>query len=335
MRRTFRSTAMAMAGTALVLLTSCSSDSTITEPKAQSTTTMSREQIRSMIAEKGGEDLARELVATPGKRVDGIQAAITYTTICNADPITGDGAGTTIGDPATWNYFTFNGTAGSLVTISVTRTGCGIDPAISLYDGTVANTDDLYLLPFLAFADDEIGAPCGFFADPYLAYVLPTTGAYTLGVYNFIGAGGDMGYSMTVTGASACDSDGDGVNDSEDNCVDVANADQADYDGDGQGDACDTDDDGDGVADVDDDHPYSNQSATVVIDGCDSGVANVQVANGSTMMDLISDCAASATNHGGFVSCVTQHTNGWKSSGLISGAQKGSITSCAAQANIP
>lgn len=37
------------------------------------------------------------------------------------------------------------------------------------------------------------------------------------------------------------DSDGDGVVDGEDNCVDDANADQADSDGDGIGDVCDTD----------------------------------------------------------------------------------------------
>jgi hypothetical protein len=45
------------------------------------------------------------------------------------------------------------------------------------------------------------------------------------------------------------DADGDGSKDDVDNCVDVANADQADADGDGVGDACEPDTDGDGVID--------------------------------------------------------------------------------------
>jgi hypothetical protein len=41
------------------------------------------------------------------------------------------------------------------------------------------------------------------------------------------------------------DTDGDGVNDSVDNCPNAANPDQADLDDDGLGDACDPDKDGD------------------------------------------------------------------------------------------
>ncbi|EHR69119.1 dockerin-like protein [Burkholderiales bacterium JOSHI_001] len=43
------------------------------------------------------------------------------------------------------------------------------------------------------------------------------------------------------------DSDGDGVPDSRDNCIDVANANQRDSDGDGYGDACDADANNDGI----------------------------------------------------------------------------------------
>ena len=60
------------------------------------------------------------------------------------------------------------------------------------------------------------------------------------------------------------DSDGDGVPDVADNCVNVPNADQHDHDGDGRGDVCDVcphlpdaggDADGDGVGDACDPHP--------------------------------------------------------------------------------
>ena len=131
------------------------------------------------------------------------------------------------------------------------------------------------------------------------------------------------------------DDDGDGVLDVDDNCPTTANGSQADYDGDGAGDACDPDDDNDGVADVDDLYPQGNTDATVVIDGCDSTVPNHVFANGASLSDLIATCAEGAGNHGAFVKCVTHLTNQWKKDGLISGAQKGLIMSCAGDADIP
>jgi hypothetical protein len=95
------------------------------------------------------------------------------------------------------------------------------------------------------------------------------------------------------------------------------------------------DSDGDGVPDIEDSCPDSDTNATVVIDGCDSGVANVLVGAGCTISDLIEECAAGAGNHGGFVSCVSHLANDLKKAGIISGRDKGKITSCAAQSNIP
>ena len=54
------------------------------------------------------------------------------------------------------------------------------------------------------------------------------------------------------------DADNDGVADENDNCITVANTNQADLDGDGIGDVCDTDADGDGYSNVDETSCDSN-----------------------------------------------------------------------------
>ena len=48
----------------------------------------------------------------------------------------------------------------------------------------------------------------------------------------------------------SADNDADNIGDNSDNCINDANADQANLDGDALGDACDPDMDGDGVANV-------------------------------------------------------------------------------------
>ena len=96
-----------------------------------------------------------------------------------------------------------------------------------------------------------------------------------------------------------------------------------------------SDSDGDGVPDDEDAFPNSNMDPTVVIDECDSLVPNQVLADGSTFNDLIGVCAANATNHGKFVSCVSHLTSEWKKDGLVSGYQRGAITSCAARSSIP
>ncbi|SDN54377.1 Thrombospondin type 3 repeat-containing protein, partial [Haloarchaeobius iranensis] len=66
------------------------------------------------------------------------------------------------------------------------------------------------------------------------------------------GSGGDDGNTGGSGGDDEPDSDGDGVSDDEDNCVDTPNEGQLDTDGDGEGDACDPNDDGDAFTDEQD-----------------------------------------------------------------------------------
>jgi hypothetical protein len=86
--------------------------------------------------------------------------------------------------------------------------------------------------------------------------------------------------------------------------------------------------DGDGVSDDQDAFPHSNTGPTVVVGVCDTGVTNQGLPNGATFNDLIG--AIVAKHHGDFVSAVAKLTNDWMKAGLISGSQKGRITSCAA-----
>ncbi len=131
------------------------------------------------------------------------------------------------------------------------------------------------------------------------------------------------------------DIDGDGVANAGDNCPQQPNVDQSNVDGDTFGDVCDTDIDGDGKPNGSDSCPASNLMSTVVVGYCNSGVPNSLLSSGCTVSDQTGACAANATNHGGFVSCVAQLLQTLKNAGVITGAQKGAIQSCAAQANIP
>ncbi len=89
--------------------------------------------------------------------------------------------------------------------------------------------------------------------------------------------------------------------------------------------------DGDGVADDEDCNPNSDVRPTIVLCNRNTGVPNTLFENGCTMADLIAQLAASASNHGQFVSGVAQLTNQWVQDGLITGQQKGAIQSAAAR----
>lgn len=221
--------------------------------------------------------------------------------------------------PCAWDYYSFTANAGDLLTISVDRVGTGLDPIAFLYSGTATDCSGISWfsggggLTYITRSDDArcCSNTCGCFSDPYIVVTAPITGTYTLTVGNYLSCGDD---AYTIR------------------CV------VEDYDGDGlENDCGDNDDDNDGCDDSSDAHPLSNQEVTVTLDGCDSGVSNQLDPStcGSNFMDLIMDCADNANNHGQFVSCVAQLTNDWKKDGLITGAQKGAIQSCAAQSDLP
>ena len=85
----------------------------------------------------------------------------------------------------------------------------------------------------------------------------------------------DSEFSLSVEcEAEFVDSDSDGRADSNDNCPNDANADQANNDGDDLGDACDGDDDNDGVLDELDCAPFDASIAVTIGDVCNDGNAN-------------------------------------------------------------
>lgn len=96
------------------------------------------------------------------------------------------------------------------------------------------------------------------------------------------------------------------------------------------------DTDGDGVADDVDECLTSDLSASVIINGVDTGIQNT-AANpaGCTFADLVEEmietCLADAKNHGRFVRCVSHETNILKRAKTITGKQKGKIQSIVAK----
>ena len=96
------------------------------------------------------------------------------------------------------------------------------------------------------------------------------------------------------------------------------------------------DSDGDGIQDADDQCPTSDLSSTVLINGVNTGIANTG-ANpaGCTFADIVQEmidtCLDDAKNHGQFVSCVSHETNILKRAKTITGKQKGKIQSIVAK----
>ena len=155
-----------------------------------------------------------------------------------------------------------------------------LSTGVSIVDGDLLLSGDeevtVEWTPATGFREsgDDIGIylPTGAFSDPnamvdFMQYLSAGNGRESVAVekgiwgegdfvtgdspFVFDGTGADTGVGFW-SGFSLADSDGDGIADIEDNCVETPNEDQLDLDEDGMGDACDIDIDGDGVINDDD-----------------------------------------------------------------------------------
>lgn len=114
-----------------------------------------------------------------------------------------------------------------------------------------------------------------------------------------IAAGPPPGSSASPT-AAAQDADQDGIANIQDDCVSVANHNQADLDMDGIGDACDPDLDGDGITNVADNcvQSYNPSQADLdangIGDACEAGMTSRLGANGAARPGTILQSSASA-----------------------------------------
>jgi hypothetical protein len=79
--------------------------------------------------------------------------------------------------------------------------------------------------------------------------------------------------------------------------------------------------------------PDSDSRATVVIDGDDTGIANVDTGNGCTINDLIAERAPYA-NHASFVRHVDAVTDSLVVAGTLTGRQQGTIVRAAARSDV-
>ena len=91
---------------------------------------------------------------------------------------------------------------------------------------------------------------------------------------------------------------------------------------------------GDEVPDSEDACPNSDVRPTVFVGTCNAIVPTISFRTAAPWR-TIADAAARSKNHAAFVSGVAHLTNDWVRQGIITGAQKGAIQSCAGKAKLP
>lgn len=87
------------------------------------------------------------------------------------------------------------------------------------------------------------------------------------------------------------------------------------------------DDDGDGVPNDVDVCPNSNLVPTILIGGTDTGIPNVVLTDGCSLMDLITQCEAGASSLTDFLNCMTALANSWETDTIITSTQAALIIS--------
>jgi hypothetical protein len=86
-----------------------------------------------------------------------------------------------------------------------------------------------------------------------------------------------------------------------------------------------------------DECPYSDETATVVIDSCNSGVENILFEDGCKISDDVTMCINNASTHGQFVRCVDSLLLllKKKKNAIITNQEAEAIKSCAVHSDLP
>lgn len=93
--------------------------------------------------------------------------------------------------------------------------------------------------------------------------------------------------------------------------------------------------DKDGVPDSEDMCPDTDTRATLMINGCDTGIPNPVSADGCTLSDLLSVCEAGNPKPWQFRSCAGNLTQTWVNEGRITAAERAIIMDCAWSWGLP
>lgn len=128
---------------------------------------------------------------------------------------TGDVPHNSYSSSANWDYWSFAGNAGDVITITVNRTSDQMDPGVNLYAGTGVDSAGLSFgsssssidgfLTFLAYDDDSgSSTPSGPFRNSLISnFTLTSSGMFTIAVFDVLGNNtGPWTYGVTVLGAT-------------------------------------------------------------------------------------------------------------------------------------